>query len=662
MARTETRAEHSRTFALLSACLVVAALYFCREVLLPLALAILFSFLLAPLVDRLERWRMHRIVAVILAVTLCFVSVGGLSYVLSRQLYDLAYNLPEYKENIIAKARAFRGGEDGVVARATKALKEVQANVLSGESSENSQGPRQSLGKKPAVRPEDSARNGRSPGVVPNDALGTPQEPMQVEVVERVSANSILEAIVGPAFSVLGQAALVVVFVVFMLLDRENLRDRMIHLAGSRQLNVTTQALGDASGRVSRYLVMQLLINSLYGLVITLGLYFIGLPNALLWGGLTALLRFVPYIGPWIAAVMPVAVSLAVFDGWMRPGLIIALFVVNELISNNVFEPWLYGQSTGISSIGILVSAVFWAWLWGPVGLVMATPLTVCLIVLGRYVPEMNFIRTLLSSQEIFPEPTRFYQRLLAQDPEEAMEIAEDFLEKHTLDELYDDVLMPALSLAEQDRHRGELDDETVQFMYTTMREMIEDFGMREPADADDVANTLAEKKQPGSPVSLAKTSILCVPARDEADEIAGLMLSQLTDRRGLTVHVLSFTTLASESIAKINELSANVVCVSALPPHAAIHARYLCKRLRPKLPGLKLVVGLWASGGATKKSQSRLAEIGVDKFVASLKDAAEYLEALASQAVVMQESSNALEGPTVRTTVPSGKQPVEAK
>ncbi len=205
----------------------------------------------------------------------------------------------------------------------------------------------------------------------------------------------------------------------------------------------------------------------------------IGLPNALLWGALTALLRFVPYVGPWIAAIMPIAISLAVFDGWLQPGLVVALFVVNELISNNVIEPWLYGSSTGISTIGILASAVFWTWIWGPLGLVMATPLTVCLTVVGRYVPQLAFFNTMLSDQDVLPPQSRFYQRLLALDPEEATEVAEDYLATSSLTELYDIVLLPALSLAEQDRHHGELDEEKQRFVHQTTREIVEELGER---------------------------------------------------------------------------------------------------------------------------------------------------------------------------------------
>jgi hypothetical protein len=409
-----------------------------------------------------------------------------------------------------------------------------------------------------------------------------------------------------------------------MLIERENLRNRVIHLIGSRQLNVTTQALNDAAHRVSRYLLMQLIVNSAYGFVIATGLFFIGLPNAFLWGVLTALLRFVPYVGPWIAATLPIALSLAVFEGWTQPVLVLALFIVNELISNNVIEPWLYGSSTGISTMGILVSAVFWTWLWGPVGLVMATPLTVCLTVIGRYVPHLAFLNTLLSDEEVLAPEARFYQRLLALDPEEAIDVAEEYLKENSLESLYDQVLLPALSLAEEDRHHGDLDETKQRFILTTMRELVDDLGEKARLAADaakginDGSSTVAAQS--------AKASVLCLPARDEADEIAGVMLEQLLEARGISVEVMSAQSLSGEMLMQASEKAAGVVCVSALPPLAATHARFLCKRLRPKFPALKIVVGLWQTRGSTKKAHARRAEIGIDQFATTLAEATKQL------------------------------------
>src|SRR5690606_30914675 len=312
-----------------------------------------------------------------------------------------------------------------------------------------------------------------------------------------------------------------------------------------------------------------------YGVVIGIGLYFIGLPNAFLWGSLTAILRFIPYVGPWIAAVMPIVLSLAVFDGWTQPLLVVGLFILNELVSNNVLEPWLYGTSTGLSTIGVLVSALFWTWIWGPVGLVLATPLTVCLTVLGRYIPQLAFVVTLISDEETLPYPARFYQRLLAMDPEEAIEVAEEFLEDHSQSELYDDVLLPALRLAERDRHRGDIDETKFDFMYQTLRELVLELGEREESQEQaGPSETAADRSE--APAEIERVSILCLPARDMADEIAGLMLADIVCERGIDLEVLPTDMLAGEVIERLGQGDVQAVFVSALPPQATAHARYL--------------------------------------------------------------------------------------
>lgn len=637
----------TRTFSLIGGIAIVAILYFGKEVLLPFALAVLISFLLAPAVEWLERRKVGRIPSVLIMVTLLFVGLGTMSYVAGKQLYDLATRLPDYKQNIVNKVEAVRSSGDGVLSSISETFDEVRSGVLhgtedkSGKTKTDDYGKPKSADKQAGGSTKDSlpavdeidglplstasaAKSSTSKDVVQDvakEAGAIPEgEPVPVEVVNPISAREIASSLLGPLLSPLGTAAIVIVFVIFILLEREDLRNRLIRLVGSQQLNLTTQALDDAAFRVSRYLRMQLLINASFGLVIAVGLFIIGLPSAVLWGVLAMLLRFVPYIGPWIAATVPMLISLAVFDDWTRPALILSLFLFNELISNNVMEPWLYGSSTGISTMGILVSAVFWTWLWGPIGLVMATPLTVCFTVLGKYVPQMAFLNTLLSDDQVLPPHSRFYQRLLAQDPDEAIEVAEEYLKTSTLDSLYDHVVLPALSLAEQDRHRGELDDAKQQFICQTVRELVDDLGARSktattPAEGELAHNSAAEPEQP---------RILCLPARDEADEIVGLMFAQLMEARGIGVDVVSTRALAAEMLSRAAEDPDGVVCVSALPPFAATHARYLCKRLRPRFPKLKITVCLWTTSGTGKKAQERLAETGIDRFVTTLAEGVE--------------------------------------
>lgn len=630
MARENSENRGGASGALISAAIVVTALYFGRDILLPFALAILVSFLLTPLVERLEKWRLGRIPSVLTVVGIAFLSVGGLAFILAHQVYDLAYELPNYKENILAKAEAFQGVGGGLFERVNKSLDEMRAKLSTKSAA--TPGETKSGEAKPssvADAPTDAPADANPPPNLLGERAAGAAVPIPVEVVETLSAKEIAQGVLGPLLAPLSSAAMVVVFVVFMLLKREDLRNRLIHLVGGQRLNLTTQALDDAAGRVSRYLLMQALINTAYGLVICIGLSVIGLPNALLWGVLTAVLRFVPYIGPWIAALMPIAIALAVFDGWFQPLAVVALFVVNELLSNNVIEPWLYGSSTGISTMGILVSAVFWAWIWGPVGLVMATPLTVCLTVVGRYVPQLAIFHTLLSDHEVLPARSRYYQRLLALDPEEATEVAEEYLAASSLTELYDQVLVPALGLAELDQHHGALDDVKLRFVHQATREIVEDLGER-----DLIARTAAAAagETPGSSVtpSAAHAAILCLPARDEADEIACLMLVQLLEQRGLTASAASTQSLSGEMIEQVDAESVPIVCISSLPPMAATHARYLAKRLRPKFPSLRLVVGLWQAEPIGSKAQERLDATGVDKLVTTLAQAAAELERMA--------------------------------
>ena len=601
--------REARAFTLLCCVAVIVVLYLARDILLPFALAILLSFLLAPVATQLERWKFPRLLAILLVVAICFSGLGILGSIVVNELYEVADRLPEYRANILNKVEVFRSDGGGVFGKVTDVVEEVRE----------------------AATPADSASDQETPE--PSSSADAEQRarPVLVEVVDRVSVTEIARRALGPILSPLGMIAIVIVLVVFMLLKREDLRNRLIHLMGAKQLNVTTQALDDAGSRLGRYLGMQLLINSAYGVVIAVGLYFIGLPNPLLWGALTTVLRFVPFVGPWIAAVLPIAISLAIFDGWTRPVLVLSLFLLNELVSNNVLEPWLYGTSTGISSMGILVSAAFWTWLWGPVGLVMATPLTVCLTTLGRYVPQLAFLNTLLSDQEALSPDERLYQRLLASDPEDAVEVAEDYLEQNSLAALYDAVLIPALSLAEQDRHGGALDEFKQRLVLDTIRELVDDLGARAAREAVAEQESHRADATAARIVTAQDVAVMCLPARDEADEIAGIMLAQLLEARGVRVLTLPAKAPISEVLAEVAAQSAGVVCVSALPPFAAMHAHYLCKRLRPTFPKARIVVGLWHPVGGTKKAEGRLAATGIDKFVTTLADATEQLATMAS-------------------------------
>jgi chromate transport protein ChrA len=343
------------------------------------------------------------------------------------------------------------------------------------------------------------------------------------------------------------------------------------------------------------------------------------------------ILNFIPYIGPWIAAAMPIGLSMAISTGWIATFLTVGLFVVLEFINNHVLEPWLYGKNTGVSAVAVLVAAVFWMWLWGPVGLLLATPLTVCVLVVGKHVPQLSFLDILLGTEPVFEPKTRIYQRLLAGDQEEAAELFENYLEHQSVVEVYDTVLIPALALAERHWQFGELNEGKHKFITESLKEMIQDRGERQQ-EARTKEDTADAQEVGGDPSRVDGTnssqfSILCVPARDDADEIAAMMLAQVLEKPGCLVKAVSVTSLAGEMVDLVDHCTADVVCISATPPAAVMHARYLCKRLHARLPELKLVVGLWDAQGDLNKSRERIGCGAI--VVATLADAQEQIRLL---------------------------------
>jgi hypothetical protein len=398
----------------------------------------------------------------------------------------------------------------------------------------------------------------------------------------------------------------VLIFTLFLLLQRSDLRNRLFRLFGSEtpDLNRMTTALDDAARRVSRYLLTQSIVNGTFGFMLGFGLHCIGVPNAPFWGVLGALLRFIPYLGTLVAGLCPLLLALAVFEGWAKPLLTLGLFATIELTMSTAIEPWLYGAHTGVSSLAILVSAAFWTLLWGPIGLVLSTPLTVCLLVLGRYAPPLQFLRILLGDEPVLPPEACYYQRLLALDEEEAQQVAETYLKDKTLLELYDLVLIPALHLAEQDRHEQALGEDREAFIYQATKGLLEE---------------LAEQV-PSSPLT-AKLSILCVPARDEADELVGLMLTHILRQSGFAAEAIPIGTV-EEMLGTIEERRAEILFVSALPPFAIRQARALCRRARQRFPDLKIMVGLWESTAKSEKVQQRLGADCFDKMANSLREA----------------------------------------
>jgi predicted PurR-regulated permease PerM len=586
---TPSQAFAKSAWVLASIAVVVAALYLAKGVLVPLTLAVLLSFLLSPVCDWLERRRFGRIPAVLVTAVLGFSLLGVVAWTAVAQMTALAPKMPEYQANLQAKLHSVNDYFIAALNKLTKTTEDL------GQSLPQSQ---------QAVEPQGTAERPYSVRV-----LSTPASPLQV-----------LSGTFGSLIEVLGLAGIVIILVVFFLVRREDLRDRFIRLVGTGQVTVTTRMLEDAATRVSRYLSMLFIINATFGISVGIGIYLIGVPNAILWGILAATLRFVPYIGPWIAAAMPVSLAMAISTGWSAPILTVVLFVALELFSNNVMEPWLYGKNTGMSAVAVLVAAVFWTWLWGIAGLLLATPLTVCLLVIGKHVPQLSFLDVLLGNEPVFEPERRVYQRLLAADQEEATEVVDDDLANKLLVEVYDTLLIPALALAETDWHRGELDERRHQFILQSLKEMIHERGenQQEVQGKGDIKDS-----------NSSRPFVLCLPARNEADEIAGMMLAQLLATGECIVQSVAFTTEASELSVIIEKHKPNLICVSATPPAAVMHARHLCEQLRGRFSEVPLVVGLWNAQFDLSKAKKRIGSVATTHVVATLAEAQEQVRLL---------------------------------
>lgn len=559
----------SRLFFVIVATLAVAILYLAKVLLLPLACAILFAFLLAPLVAGLERHRVPPTLAAT-AVILGFAAVlGSAGWVLFSQLVAITNDLPAYSENITEKLTAIRAPSDSPVHHAALVLENLSDELrISDPFTSVTAQPASSAGKKP---------------------LGsTPDRPIQVRDVARSPGRlDEIGGILGPVTTVF----LSVVLTFCVLLQRKDLRNRMIGFSGDHNLRAMTEAFNDASGRISRYFSLQVLVNAVYGSIIFIALHFIGLPNALLFGTLAAICRFVPYIGWPVATAVPTVLSMAVFHGWTKSILIVLIFLVLEIVVFNFAEPRIYGRHIGLSSLAIMMAASFWTLIWGPVGLALSVPLTVCLVVMGRHIPSLEFLTSLLGDQPIVPLSSCFYQRLLAHDEHEAAEIMANSLKDSNLEDVYDRVLIPALIMSEEDRIHRDLEDSTVEFIRHTARELIDEFGLRENAE---VGN--ASDGDEASPGSLEETrpdeKVMCIPISDETDELAALMMAQVLNREGTRSFVAPSRRLA-DMLTSVAMEKPDVVVLCGLPPFAMARSQRMYRILRTRNPRLKIMMGI---------------------------------------------------------------------
>ena len=583
--------------------LVLVCLYWAQTIFIPLTLAIYLTFLLSPLVSFLQRRRFGRIPAVLAAVGAIGIFLGGVGWMVTHELTSLVNVLPQYQGNIQQKIQALRQSAESPPLRAIQHL----MRELRGDT-------------EPA--PPGSATHGWMTGTIGSAA--SPPKTVTIEP-ETPAWVARLPSLITSLVELLGTLALTLVLVIFMLLNREDLRNRLIRLIGHGQLALTTKALDDAAQRISRYLFVQAIGNGAFGLVLAIGLFLIGVPYAMLWGFLAALLRYLPYVGTWIAALFPLALSIATTDGWLTPLLVLALYGSIEIFHSNAIEPRLFGQSMGISEVALLVAATFWAFLWGPVGLLLSNPLTVCLVVLGKYFPQLEYFTVLLGDEPALAPELSYYQRLLAHDHDEALKLVQTSVRGTAPEEVYDRLLIPALTFTKRDHERDELTDDDEQYILQTTREIIAQLAA-ENADALR-ADPEAEARSNGQ-TPPARVLVLGCPARDEADELALEMLGQLLDPAKWDLDVASTELLSAELVARAETDRPALICISSLPAGGLGQARYLCQRLRAKLPEAKILIGRWGLKRGMEDNQAQLHNAGADEIHATLLETRDSLRA----------------------------------
>jgi predicted PurR-regulated permease PerM len=578
------------------AVIIIGMLYFGREIFVPIALAILLSFVLAPLVGILQRIRVPRGLAVVSVVILAFALIFAMGSLLASQLTQLAGDLPQYQSTISEKIQFFRDTKAGrgTLERASDMLKDLSKEL---------------------DKPKDAA-SARASSSINGPNLPPPQTPVPVEVRQPdPGALESLRTLISPLIHPLATTGIIIIFVIFILLQREDLRNRIIRLAGSYDLQRTTAALDDAAGRLSRLFLIQLIVNGAFGVVIGIGLWLIGIPSAILWGILAAVLRFVPYIGAVIAAAFPFALAVAVDPGWSMLLWTVLLFIIVEPVVGHVIEPMVYGRSTGLSPVAVVASATFWTALWGPIGLVLATPLTVCLVVLGRHVERLEFLDVMFGDRPALSPPEIFYQRMLAGDPTEAAEKAEEFLKERSLASYYDEVALKGLQLAQVDSERGALDQERLTKIRDAVAEFVSDLSDQDDrpltkvnlttdAEASSAVESVAENAAHENLPTVSKENlplewqgehpVLCLAGRSLIDEAAAIMLAQLSTAHGLAARVEGAEALSTTNVFRLEATGVAVVCLVYLDASGPAHMRYVVRRLRRKLPKATIILGCW--------------------------------------------------------------------
>jgi predicted PurR-regulated permease PerM/methylmalonyl-CoA mutase cobalamin-binding subunit len=657
----------SPLFILVAMVTTVFALYIAKAILLPIALAILITFLLTPLANRLERWRIPRVITVVSLVGISFAVMGALGWVVTNQLVQVTSELQEYqhKKDLIDKLQRLRP-QSPTIDKIWNTLADVRNAVIQGAATTSANG-----------KPDSNTTNEKSGGVNSDDKTPPIKETVKVETNHPATAlkddtatvvknpakhgqskDAVEVTVVDQSTSTFEQvqdwlarlveplttSGMVIVLVLFLLLDRESQRSRLIQLFGRTHMHATAEAFHDAAGRVGNYLRTLFLINAGYGFAAAAGLLIIGVPGAITWGVLGFSLRFIPYIGTWISATLPIIVSIALSPGWTQPLLVLAWYLFMELIFNNVVEPLVYGSTTGVSTVGVMLSAIFWTWLWGPIGLILSMPMTVCLLVAARYVRQLRFLTILLAEQSPATPAERTYQRLLAFDYHEPIKLAHKQVKESSLTAYYDNVLVPALTLAENDRHSDVLNEEQSTFIVEATADIVDELGEASQrslakTQAREAEGAAAAGAEPVHGPITSPTRILCIPLRDEADEIAARMLAQLLMLEGYQVSTGAAKSLTSELVDRVADTDSDVVVISALPPLAPRDTRLLWRRLRHQYPHLPIVVGFWTAA-AQKDSLREPVEDAQSRVVTNFAEAITIVRAMAAHIEVAAKTA----------------------
>jgi predicted PurR-regulated permease PerM len=533
--------------------LILAAFAWAKEFLLPLILAILISFLLAPVVSRLERWHFPRAVAVLSVVAVAFFLIGGLCSTLSLQGLDLVNSLPKYRDNIHAKWVAIQKGPPGPLNLAFTNIGSMIADL--GKVSESAGGAQK-------------------------------LEPTKVEVVSATdSVFSLVKNSLTPVLGPVGEFAVVVVLVVFLLLERKRFRLRFLRLIGHSRIATTTLAVDEAGSRLSGFLLGQLMVNTGFAILLGIGLFLIGIPNAFLWAVLTLVLRFLPYVGLWISAFFPVVLSIAISAGWREPLLTLALYGALEVITNNVVEPFVLGGSTGMSPLAIIVSALFWTWLWGPIGLLLATPLTACLVVLGRYFPAFYICSVLLAAEPPTSAETKLIRFLTEGRLPEARALLQELAAMQLSIQIVEELILPTLRAIENDLYPGAGGGATKSRIYAQLRELIEEMTVEIPTESEQ-SSEQSTSGQPG---------IAIMPFMGEGDEIVGSVIARLLAVEGIGTHLLSWRTLRAEKVARLKELKSTWILLSAIESRSINTVGKMANSISLEVPDARILLGLWS-------------------------------------------------------------------